>query len=436
MGLKEFFSKICACNGIQIPNIAQFDAIDICQHLIQLNMQDSKNEDSDTALILGASFGNVSICQSLIDAGANVTLQDKNGGSPLHYAAAHSHRSVCDILIKAGADVNLPNNGHSPLTGAALYGNFDICKALVRAGANVNHQTDKGNTALHSCARSDLTYDAHRNTMLFLMKECADKSVHVQNKSDQSVVDLYNKNMCKKYDNDLRSAQKEKLLQLLKSTSLPDTDITSSDLDIPYAITARGKRVEKAYIEALKEGTIEVNLGMLKVIGQEGVGKTCLINACLGKKFNNNHDITDGIAVIKTVRTKPEEQKWAEDLTEDCGNPNSLYRKLAEENISKIIEVDEESVVEEDGAAAESKHYVSMENQEFSNARKRKKEESNIVGGMIRKKVKTATKNDTVTTEQPGKPGTSTRTEDVTKMSIAEGTETASLEQEWDKDII
>ncbi|XP_071950314.1 uncharacterized protein [Antedon mediterranea] len=85
---------------------------------------------------------------------------------------------------------------------------------------------------------------------------------------------------------------------------------------------------------------------MVKVIGQEGVGKTSLVNACLGNKFNEKHEITDGVSVIKTVETNAKElTKWTED--EESDDPTSLFRKHAEENIKRIIEVQKEVVVEE-----------------------------------------------------------------------------------------
>ncbi|XP_071946835.1 uncharacterized protein [Antedon mediterranea] len=66
---------------------------------------------------------------------------------------------------------------------------------------------------------------------------------------------------------------------------------------------------------------------MLKVIGQEAVGKTCLINACLGKKFEEDHDVTNGIAVIRTVS-----RNWTEDKDDsDC--PTQLYTKLVTEKV-------------------------------------------------------------------------------------------------------
>jgi ankyrin repeat protein len=46
----------------------------------------------------------------MIDAGANLNVQDKNGNTPLHNAARFGNEEIADILIEAGADVNILNN--------------------------------------------------------------------------------------------------------------------------------------------------------------------------------------------------------------------------------------------------------------------------------------------------------------------------------------
>ncbi|XP_071947402.1 uncharacterized protein [Antedon mediterranea] len=101
---------------------------------------------------------------------------------------------------------------------------------------------------------------------------------------------------------------------------------------IPSAIIARGTDVKKAYNEALKEGRVNVNLGMLKVIGQEGVGKTCLLNACLGLKFEEKHIVTNGIAVTRTVSTT-----WKE-AEADSGNPSQQYKKVVTDKMMSEME--------------------------------------------------------------------------------------------------
>lgn len=55
------------------------------------------------------------------------------------YACASGHEEVVRVLLKAGADVSLHNeNGHTPLMEAASAGHVGIAKLLVEHGAQVN----------------------------------------------------------------------------------------------------------------------------------------------------------------------------------------------------------------------------------------------------------------------------------------------------------
>ncbi|XP_071948768.1 uncharacterized protein [Antedon mediterranea] len=118
--------------------------------------------------------------------------------------------------------------------------------------------------------------------------------------------------------------QKTKLLK-------PESDIAARELDF-----------QKAYNEALKDGSVPVNLGMLKVIGQEGVGKTCLINACLGKEFEEKHVLTDGIAVIRTASTT-----WTE-AKADSGDPSKQYTKMVTDKLRAKETIDMKPPTDDD----------------------------------------------------------------------------------------
>lgn len=55
------------------------------------------------------------------------------------YACAGGHDEVVRVLLKAGADVSLHNqNGHTPLMEAASAGHTHIAKLLVEHGAYNN----------------------------------------------------------------------------------------------------------------------------------------------------------------------------------------------------------------------------------------------------------------------------------------------------------
>ena len=61
------------------------------------------------------------LMRKLIDAGANVNLQDASGKTPLHYACEIKNRTLILVLIQKGADITLTDKyGNTPLHTIAL----------------------------------------------------------------------------------------------------------------------------------------------------------------------------------------------------------------------------------------------------------------------------------------------------------------------------
>ncbi len=68
-----------------------------------------------------------------------VFSQDKDGMTPLHYAAAGGYKEVAKSLLVNKADVNAKNHdGMTPLLEAAAFGYKDIVELLLNNKADVN----------------------------------------------------------------------------------------------------------------------------------------------------------------------------------------------------------------------------------------------------------------------------------------------------------
>ncbi len=62
----------------------------------------------------------------LIEKGANIEAENKDGFTPLHSAAGHGHVGAILALLDKGADVAAVNvNGYTPLHSAAGEGHTD-----------------------------------------------------------------------------------------------------------------------------------------------------------------------------------------------------------------------------------------------------------------------------------------------------------------------
>lgn len=82
-----------------------------------------KFNEAGYTLLMDASFeGQIEVARSLIGAKANINTQDKEGKSPLHYAAKEGHRELIELLISSGANPNLTDkNGQKALDYALEY---------------------------------------------------------------------------------------------------------------------------------------------------------------------------------------------------------------------------------------------------------------------------------------------------------------------------
>lgn len=107
--------------------------------------------------IHAATFmGDMAAIRQHIAAGSDLDLKEPTVGStPLISAAVFGKTEVALALIEAGADVNLQNNeGSTALTSAAFLCHTEIVKALLENGADKNIRTNAGSTALESVAGS------------------------------------------------------------------------------------------------------------------------------------------------------------------------------------------------------------------------------------------------------------------------------------------
>ena len=90
----------------------------------------------------------------LFDWGARIWLHDKNGTTPLHYAARDSRLDAMHALIRRGADVNAPSSKsrNTPLHRAAKTGQPAAAQILLKAGAEVDAPNSANVTPLYTAA--------------------------------------------------------------------------------------------------------------------------------------------------------------------------------------------------------------------------------------------------------------------------------------------
>ena len=103
-----------------------------------------------TLLHKAAEIGDRSICNLLIDHGADVNKEDARKQTPLFLAAKNGHEDICKVLIEKCSFVNIKDyTGKTPLMIAAKKSFEDVCKILIVNGADPWEMNDSKVTALN-----------------------------------------------------------------------------------------------------------------------------------------------------------------------------------------------------------------------------------------------------------------------------------------------
>jgi hypothetical protein len=95
--------------------------------------------DGTPALHWVVRVNDLEAARLLLRSGAQVSLANRYGLTPLAIAAASGNASMIGLLLEAGADANaLDPAGETPLMGAARVGSLDAVRLLLDRGASVD----------------------------------------------------------------------------------------------------------------------------------------------------------------------------------------------------------------------------------------------------------------------------------------------------------
>jgi ankyrin repeat protein len=135
-----------------------------------------QNNIGETALVKAVYTGNLEIVQQLIQARADLNIQDEYGLTALMHATKNKKSEIATTLIKSDrCNVSLQSNvGETALMIAIFNRNIEIAQQLIQAGADLNLQNKNGSTALNFAAANGL-YDIVK---LLLKKDVALNTQH------------------------------------------------------------------------------------------------------------------------------------------------------------------------------------------------------------------------------------------------------------------
>ena len=93
----------------------------------------------DISIHKAAYDGNIEAVKQHLAAGTDVNAKDKDGDTPLSYAALLGHKELAELLVANGANVNVkvasgPRQGGTPLDDAIKWKDTEIVDLLRKHG--------------------------------------------------------------------------------------------------------------------------------------------------------------------------------------------------------------------------------------------------------------------------------------------------------------
>ncbi len=122
---------------------------------------DALDREGRTPLFYAAKDGEAAIVAVLVHHGANVNAQDRNLETPLHFAARAYQPEIVECLLTSGAAVDAHDvHGNTPLSHAVFdsKGRGRVIELLVSSGANKALKNKRG-VSPEDLAKSLANYD-------------------------------------------------------------------------------------------------------------------------------------------------------------------------------------------------------------------------------------------------------------------------------------
>jgi len=162
-------SRPSPLRGTPLHYAAIWDLHSIVELLINDQSQNVNSQDfidSETPLHVASNRGHLEVARILIERGAGVSTQNKDGKTPLHMASfgekrdilfdtSACHPEVARMLIERGVDVSAQDkDGQTPLHLASKVEGPEVARMLIERGAGVSTQDKDGQTPLHLASQA------------------------------------------------------------------------------------------------------------------------------------------------------------------------------------------------------------------------------------------------------------------------------------------
>lgn len=126
-------------------------SVECVEYLIDEDVDKIKTVDKngDTPLHYAAKYCQFDVAKTLIKNGADATAKNTKGYTPLHIASSTTKTEIVELLLNSGADPNAKaSGGWSPMHDASMLGTPNVIRCLIKHGGDVNITDQSGTTPL------------------------------------------------------------------------------------------------------------------------------------------------------------------------------------------------------------------------------------------------------------------------------------------------
>ena len=143
--------------GEKLIEAARDNRISLAGDLLEKGADiDWQDKDGNTALMCAASCSHASMVRMLLDKDADVTIRNNNGEDALMLEAESEMAFNIGKMIRMGADINSrDNDGNTPVIRAARKGSYRGVYSLINLGSDLTLTNNNGENAL------DVAKDVH-----------------------------------------------------------------------------------------------------------------------------------------------------------------------------------------------------------------------------------------------------------------------------------
>jgi len=242
---------------------------------------EASDKEGHTPLWFAAANGQAHVVRALMSAGADVNTQNNNGISALGFASWKGYINLVNVLLENGAKIETRDKyGRTSLYFAAANGQTDVVRALVSAGADVNTQNNNGYSPLNIA--SQLGYTDVVNVLL-------NNRVDIETRESKGRTPLWY----------AAAARKTDVVRALVSAGA-DVNTQRNDGDSPLIFTSY-----KGYIDIVNmlldngaELETRNNKGCTPLWIAAGAGQTDVVRALVSAGADVNTQRNDGISAL------------------------------------------------------------------------------------------------------------------------------------------